>query len=119
MLRDIYLVKDLSDLAVFVDQKSLAVRAHVRFSVHALFSPDAVFFDDILVCIGNERIWQIKFRDEFLVRLFVVDRDAYDGNVFLVKFVARITERTRFFGSARCVVFWIEPKHDAFPAKVL
>jgi hypothetical protein len=52
------------------------------------------------------------------MRLFIVSRNADHLDIFLIKFVARITERTRFFGSARCVVFWIEPKHNALAAKV-
>ena len=50
---------------------------------------------------------------------FAIDRYSDDRNIFLVKFAARITERTCFFGSARGVVFGIKPKHDTFAAKVL
>ena len=53
------------------------------------------------------------------MRLFVVSRNADDHNVFFIKFVARITERTRFLGSTRCVVFGIEPENDAFASKVI
>ena len=54
MGRDIDLVKDLYDLAVAVDQKRLAVRAHVLFAVHALFAPDAVIVDDLFVGVGQQ-----------------------------------------------------------------
>jgi hypothetical protein len=53
-----------------------------------------------------------------LMRLFVVDRDPDHLDVLFVEFVARITERTCFFGSARRVVLWIKPQDDAFAAKV-
>jgi hypothetical protein len=52
------------------------------------------------------------------MRLFVINRYADNLNVFLIKDVARITERTRFLGSARRVVFGVKPKHDTFAAKV-
>ena len=74
--------------------------------------------DDVFISVGDERVRQIEFGDEFLMRLFVVDGDADDRYVFLVEFVARITERTRFFGSARRVVFGIKPKHDAFASEI-
>ena len=111
---DVYFVENLGDLPVFVNQECLAVGAHVLFAVHRFFAPYLVLLHYIFIGVGDECIGQIELRDKFLMRLFVVDRYSDDRNVFLIEFVARITERTRFFGSARCVVFWIEPKHDAF-----
>src|SRR5678815_5688656 len=51
VLFDIYFIKDLSDLAIFVDQKRLPVYAHVLFSVHGFFHPDSVLFDNLFVGI--------------------------------------------------------------------
>jgi hypothetical protein len=118
MFRDIYLVKNSGDLAGFVNEKRRAVDAHILFAVHTLLGPDAVFLNDIFICIRDKRVWQVELGDEFLMRLFIVSRNADHLDIFLIKFVARITERTRFFGSARCVVLWIEPKHNALAAKV-
>lgn len=53
------------------------------------------------------------------MRLFAIGRNADDLNFFLIEFVARIPERTCLERSARGVVLWIEPKHDAFSLKIL
>jgi hypothetical protein len=53
------------------------------------------------------------------MRLLTVSRNADHLDIFLVEFVARITERTRFFGSARRIVLWIEPEHDALASEIL
>ncbi len=50
----IHLVEDLHDLAVLIYQKCRTVYSHVLFTVHALFGPNAVFFDNFFVGIGHE-----------------------------------------------------------------
>src|SRR4029450_7951082 len=66
MLFDIYLIKYLCDLSIFVDQKRLAIGAHVLLSVHAFLATDAVAFDDRLVGVGQQVERQLEFRDELL-----------------------------------------------------
>lgn len=51
--------------------------------------------------------------------LRAVTRDAQYLNILGIKFVARITERTRLDRSAGRVVLWIEPKYDTLAAKIL
>ena len=48
MVCHVDLVEYLGDLALLVDQKGLAVRAHVLFAVHRFLAPDAVIIDDLL-----------------------------------------------------------------------
>lgn len=48
----------------------------------------------------------------------IIDRYAKQLDIFLFEFVVRITERTCFLGSARCVVFWIEEQNDALSLKI-
>ena len=56
----VYLIEDLGDLTVFVDEKSLAVSAHVLFAVHRFFGPYAVFLDNVFVRVSDERIGKIE-----------------------------------------------------------
>lgn len=118
MFFDIDLVEDLDYPALLVDEECLAVGAHIFLAVHRFLDPYAVFLDHLLVRIGDQRIWQVEFGDELLVRLLVIDRDADDLNILLVKLVARIPERTRFERSARRVVLRIEPENDTFAGKI-
>jgi len=50
--------------------------------------------------------------------LFVIDGNAEQLDVLFFEFVVRITERTCFLRSARCVVFRVEEKHDALSFEV-
>ncbi len=52
------------------------------------------------------------------MRLFIVYRNAEQLDVLLFEFVVRITERTCFLRSARCVVFRVEEKHDALSFEI-
>lgn len=113
------LIKYLYYFSIFIDKKGLSHSAHVLFTVHALFDPDAVCLDDLFLGVGYQSIGEIEFRDKFQVRLFVVDRNAQYLDVLFAVFVVRITERTCFFRSARCVVFRVEPKHDTLALEIL
>ena len=50
--------------------------------------------------------------------LFVINRNAKQLDIFLFEFVVRITERTCFLRSARCVVFRIEEKNDTLTFEI-
>ena len=50
--------------------------------------------------------------------LFIVDGNTEQLNILFLEFVVRITERTCFLRSARCIVFRIEEQHDALPLKI-
>src|ERR1700752_4506526 len=52
------------------------------------------------------------------MRLFAVGGNADHLDILLIKFAARIPERTRFLRSARRVVLGIEPKHDALSLEI-
>jgi hypothetical protein len=108
VLLDIYLVEDLRDLSFFIDQKCLSIYAHVLFAIHGFLGPDPVLFNDVFIGIGHEIELQPVLRAEFLMSLFVIDRDAEELDVLFVEFVVRITERARFERSTRCVVFRVK-----------
>ena len=118
MLFDIHLIKNLCDLSILVDQKRLPVGAHVLLSVHALLDPDPVFIDDLLVVVSDKIELQSVLRSEFLMRLYVIDRDAKELDIVLIEFVVRITERACFLGSARGVVFRIKEQDDTLSLEV-
>ena len=118
MLFDIYLIKDLRDLSILVDEKCLAIDPHVFLSVHALLDPHAVFFDDVFLGIRDKVELKSVLRPKFLMRLFVIDRNAKELDILFIEFVVRITERTCFFGSARGVVFRVEEQDDTLTFEV-
>ena len=118
MLFDIYLIKDLRDLSLFVDQERCAVYTHILLSVHAFLGPHAILFDYILVRIRNQVEVQSVLRAKLLMGLFVIDGNAEELYIVLVEFVVRITERTCFERSARGVVFRIEEQNNTLALKV-
>ena len=118
MIRDFDLVKDLRDRAFFVDQEGRPVRSHVFFPIHAFLSVNPILVNDLLIRVGDEYVRKVELRNELLMGPLVVGRDPYDLNILLIKFGTRIPERTCLLRSARCIVFWIEPKHDTFAAKI-
>jgi hypothetical protein len=67
MLFDIHLVEYLRDLSFFIDQKSLPINSHVLLSVHALFDPDAVLFNYVLIGIRDKVELQAVFRSKLLM----------------------------------------------------
>ena len=119
MIRHVYFIEDLYDLAFFIDQESLTGGAHIFLAVHRFFDPNAVFFDNGFVSVSDQSVWQFEFRYELLMRLFAIDRNADNLDIFLVKLIARIPERTCLFRSARRRVFGIEPEHDTFAFEIL
>lgn len=119
MICYIYFVKNFDDLTLFIDQKSLAGGAHVLFAVHRFLDPNAVFLDDGFFGVGDQSVRQFEFRNEFLMRLLAIDRNADNLDILLVKLIARIPERTCLLRSARRRVFGIEPKHDTFAFEIL
>lgn len=110
MFGNVYLIEDLGDLPVFIDEERLSSGSHVLLPVHALFTPDAVVANDLLIGIGDQRVGKTEFRDELLMRLFVVNRNSDHPNVLCLVFVVRVTERARFLRSARRIVLRIEPQ---------
>ncbi len=48
----------------------------------------------------------------------IIDRDAKQLDILFFKFVVRITERTCFLRSARCVVFRIEKENDTLSFEI-
>ena len=62
---DVDLVKDLGDLAGFVDKERFAYRSHVFFAVHTLFAPDTVLLNDLFVGVGDQVKGQRNFEINF------------------------------------------------------
>ncbi len=74
-----HLGQDGFDFLIRGDDEGGAFGAHVGFSVHAFFDPDAVCGDDFLVLVAEDGEWEAVFADEFFVAFDGVDADAEDG----------------------------------------
>ena len=118
MFFDVHLIEDLHDLAFSVDQKRRSLDAHVLFTVHRFFHPDAVFLHDVLFSVGQKVESKVVFRPEFLMRLFAVGGNAEQLDILFVEDVVRVTERTNLERSARRVVFRVEKQHDTPALKI-
>jgi hypothetical protein len=118
VLINIHLIKNFRDLSILVDQKSLPGDAHVLFSIHALLTPNAVSLNHFVVGVGNQIELESVFGTKLLVCFLVVDGNAKELDILLLEFVVRITERTCFFRSARCVVFRIKEKYDTLAFEI-
>jgi hypothetical protein len=80
VLCDVDFVKNVLDLSLFVDQKSLARNAHVAFT-HKLFrTVNAVKIADGMIGVGDQGHRQIVFRFKFLVLFLRVGRNAQRRN---------------------------------------
>ena len=118
MFFDVHLIEDLHDLAFSVDQKRRSLDAHVLFTVHRFFHPDAVFLHDVLFSVGQKVESKVVFRPEFLMRLFTVGGNAEQLDVLFIEDVVRVTERAGLERSARRVVFRVEKQHNALAFEI-
>src|SRR5688572_1993771 len=118
VLLNIYLIKDLRDLSILIDQKRFSSGAHVRLSVHTFLAPDTVALDYRFIGVGKQVELKAVLRAELLMSFLIVNGDAEQLDILFVEFVVRITERTCFLGSARCVVFRIKEQDDALALEV-
>lgn len=51
--RNVNLVKNFHYLAIAVDEKGFAVRAHIFFAVHRFLAPNSVILNDLFVGVGE------------------------------------------------------------------
>ena len=101
-------------MPLLVHQKRFAVGAHILFAVHAFFAPHAVTFDYLFIRVGKQVERQLVFRDKFLMRFFIVGRNAENLYSLAVKDGVGVAERARLFRTARRIVLWIKIKNYAF-----
>ena len=95
----------LGDVAVFVDQERGALDAPVFFAVHVLFLPDAVLLADRVLFVGEQDERQLVFRDELLMLLHRVRRDAEDHGVRVRKRRMQIAEAAGLRRASRRTMF--------------
>ena len=76
--------EDLFDLTFFVNQKSHAVVAHVSAAHEFFLAVSAEALGKFSISVGKQTKRQAEFVDEFLVRLFAVQRNAeqFDAAAF-------------------------------------
>ena len=63
----LYLLEDLFDLALLIDQEGGSMNTHVRSSHKLLLSPNTIAFGDCLIRIRQECEREFVLGDEFFV----------------------------------------------------
>src|SRR5262245_25698729 len=119
MLFGLYLVEDLFDLSLFINQKSHAVIAHVLSAQKLLLTIGTIGFRNRLVGIRQKTEGQVVLGREFSVGSFAIERYSQDLNAAPLEFSKCIAKLTCFPGATRRVVFGIEIEHDLLAAKIL
>src|SRR5262249_17240291 len=103
--------EDLRDLARLVDDEGRSKNTPVLPAIHRLLAPHTVPLSDRVVLIDEQRIRQLKFLLELLVRFRRVGAYAEDYRVEAVESRQRIAERAGLDGTARRVVLRVEEQH--------
>lgn len=81
-------------------------------------APGAVRLHGLDLRIGEQHEGQIEFGDKLIVGIDTVSAYAYDYGIRFRHWLNSVAEPARFLGSARGIVFRIEPKHYVFPSIV-
>ena len=63
---------DTGDGACFVGNKGSAEYAHGHLAIHLLLAIYAQFLYEFLLCVADEREWEVVLLDEFLVALGIL-----------------------------------------------
>jgi hypothetical protein len=109
----------LFDRTIRVDQRSRADRSLNGLALGVLSRPPgAVGLHHFDLRIGKEHKRQVKFGDKLIMRFDTVSADADNDSVGLCHGLYSVAEPARFFGSARRVVLWIEPKYHVLPGVI-
>lgn len=105
----------LLDCTVGSDQSRRANRPFRHFAL-SVFSrtPCAVQFHRFLLGVGEQNKREIEFSDELIVRVDTIRADTHNDGIRFFYCVDSVAEPARFLGSARCVVFGIEPQNYVF-----
>jgi len=109
----------LFDRTIGADQRSRADRSLNGLALGILSRPpSAVGLHHFDLRIGKEHKRQIKLGDKLIVRFDAVSADADNNSIRLCDGLYSVAEPARFFGSARRIVLWIEPKDHVLPGVI-
>jgi len=107
------------DRAVGTDQCRGTDRSFGHFALGILArSPGAVGFHGFFLLVGEQNKGQIEFVDELIVRIDAIRADTDHHGIGFRYGIDSVAEPARFLGSARCVVFRIEPQNNVLAGVV-
>ena len=115
----LHFFKNVRNFSVFIDDKSGSGDAPIFFSVHIFFDPDAIFFGDSVIGVGEKGEIEMKFLGELGDVLDGVVADAEDGGVGVGVVGGGVAEAAGFGGAAGGVGFGVEKEDDSFFAGVV
>lgn len=107
------------DRTIRSDQSRGTNRSLDGFTLGVLpWPPGAVDLHHLDLRIGKEHKRQVKLGDKLIMRFDTVSADADNDSVGLCYGLNSVAEPARFFGSARSIVLWIEPKYQVLPGVI-
>ena len=110
--------EDLHDFAVRPDQKGCALDAHDFLAVHVLFFEHPKLIADNLVYISEQRIRQVVFFFELLLRFGSVTRNAEHYRSCFLQTQKLITETAGLDGASWRVSFGVKEKNYGLARKI-
>src|SRR5260370_1015101 len=114
----LYLLPDITDLAVGPDEKRRARRAHIVPAVYVLLPPHAVALRDGAFFVGEQGERQLKLADELLVRAHAVGADAQHLRPLRAQLPPGAAEATGFGDTARRTGLREEVQDNGPPTQV-
>lgn len=118
MLPGFHFTEDRFDAAVRPDDKGASFDAHVFFSVHALFDPDAIGFQYLAGGVAQESEGQVVFVDELAVAFYAVRVDTEDGGTALQEGLILFLDGAGLLGAAGCVILGVKVKDEGSSGKI-
>ena len=103
-----YFAPNVKNFAVFADEKSRPLNAHIFSAIHVFFHPNAIGFEHFLVGITQQCHTQIVFGFEFFVLFDTVCRNTDNLRIGGGKGVIFGCKFNRFGCASRRVVFGVE-----------
>ena len=109
---DFYLVEDVIDFAVLIENKGCPLNAHELPAIQSLLLPHTIGLEHFLAFITQQRKIEVIFFGKFFVGFNGI---AAHSNDLSSKVMNPIAKGTGLFGASWCVILRIKVQHDFFP----
>jgi hypothetical protein len=102
----------------FINQVGNPVGPQIFSPVETFLAPDTIRLDQSLLGIGEQGEWQIILLGERLMGFPIIDADAEDCDIELLKRAPVIAKGTSLLGAPGSVVFGIELEEYLLPLEI-
>jgi hypothetical protein len=116
MALGLHFFENVRNYSIFVDHESGSRDAPINFSIIIFFDPDAIFFGDGVIGVGEEGEIEMEFLGEVGDVLDGVGADAKDDGVGQGVLGGGVAEGAGFGGAAGGVGFGVEEEDDGLIA---